>query len=217
MTDPAQVAGGSITPVGGESKQSRLHLKRRPRSALALVLPAAVLIAAFGIPAGAASGTVLACPSTAGVAARTLPQFLPPLVSGDREFSDHGPAITVAAKLERWTTGSVDTLRVVASMRAEETQSNWTKAEGSASFLLYTAPAGCRIDAARLPGTFDSNGYLARTALANPYSLPAGNTGLNSSFVQSYRVWDDHSGLDIGSYTGVAVITKQFAVSFAGS
>jgi len=193
---------------------------RKRRVALRAALVGATLLTALALPPTTAGGQALACPSSVNVSARTLPTFPPPLVAGDAEFSGHGPAITVAATLKRSNTGSpgsptVDILRVVVSMRAEETQSNWTRAEGSSTdFLLYAAPAGCRINVSLLPGAFDSNGYLARSFHPDPYSLAAGNTGINPSFVQSYRVWDDRSGSDVGVYTGVAVITRPFVVQF---
>jgi hypothetical protein len=32
--------------------------------------------------------------------------------------------------------------------------------------------------------------------------------------VSGYRVWDDRSGLDVGNFTSMAVITRPFTVHF---
>jgi hypothetical protein len=137
------------------------------------------------------------------------------LVSGDGDFAGHGPAITVSAK-RKLIEGSRDSLTVVVTMKAEETQSDWTTARGTQpTFTLYTAPPGCRISGTTTGGTFDSNGYLARAFYANPYSLPAGDTDTtNKSFVLSYTVWDDRTGADVNGYTSVQVKTKPFNVMF---
>jgi hypothetical protein len=169
------------------------------------------------VPHAAASGATVACPATVSVPAKVSPRFYPPLTAGDREFRAHGPAITVSAKRQLWNS-TTDYLQVVVKMRAEETQSDWTKAEGTQTFILFRAPTGCGIDPKSIPnGDFDSNGYLARTSYANPYQLPAGDaTQVNKSFVSKYTVWDDRVGSDVGAYTSVSVTTRAFTVRLTG-
>ena len=126
-------------------------------AALSVVMAASVLVVSGAFATRAAD-----CPVDEFVPSKTSPRFYPPLVSGDGDFAGHGPAITVSAKRQLWS-GSIDYLKVVATMKAEETQSDWTTARGTqSSFKLYTAPAGCYIESTTLNGSFDSSGYLAR-------------------------------------------------------
>jgi hypothetical protein len=145
---------------------------------------------------------------------KPLPRFFPSLTSGDRNFANHGPAITVAAKRQLFESPSADTLVVVVRMKAHETQADWTAAAGQRSFNLYQAPTGCNIDRSSVGrGPFDSNGYLAKPLLANPYSLDAGDSDtVNKSFVRRYTVWDNRDGNDVGTYTSVQVWTRAFTI-----
>lgn len=200
------------TSSRGDSRAIGWSLSRLAALAAgAVVLAGGIVGSSLGSTAAGAS-----CPATGYVAPKTLPRLYPKLVSGDRNFAGHGPAVTVAAKrkLYSYWPNSVDTLNVTVSIRAQETTSDWTTATGERSYELYRAPAGCRIviGSAGL-GPFDSNGYLARAATSNPYPLPAGDAdSLNPSFVRGYTVWDDHSGDDVGSYTSVQVHTRGFFV-----
>ena len=178
---------------------------------LSVVTAASVLIVS------GASATPAGCSDDAYVLSKTSPRFYPPLVSGDGDFAGHGPAITVSAK-RNLIDASRDSLTVVVTMKAEETQSDWTTARGTQSnFTLYTAPPGCQIESVSfISGSFDSSGYLARASYANPYSLPAGDTSsVNKSFVLGYTVWDDRTGADVNGYTSVQVKTRPFTVHFA--
>lgn len=186
----------------------------RRRTLAAVGVVAAIALTALVLPQEAASGAWVACPASVTVPEKTSARFYPPLVAGDREFEGHGPSITVSAKRELWE-GTTDVLLVVVKMRAEETQSDWTRAEGTQqTFTLYQAPTGCGIDASSVPyGNFDSNGYLARAAYPNPYPLPAGDPAtVNKSFVLRYSVWDDRAGTDVVDYTSVTVTTRSFTV-----
>lgn len=66
-----------------------------------------------------------------------LPFFAPPHVDGDREFDGNGPSMTVMVDLH-----VVDGDRVHATVQIEavETSWDWSRAFGSADFLLYQAP-----------------------------------------------------------------------------
>ena len=181
-----------------------------------LAMGAAFVLSVVTVPGAAATGEAVACPASVSVPAKTSVRFFPPLRSGDAEFAGQGPAITVSAKRQRWDS-TQDYLAVVVNMRAEETQSDWTMAEGTQqNFTLYVAPVGCNIDAASLTlGAFDSNGYLAKGPYPNPYPLPAGDSDvINKTFVSGYTVWDDGAGADVGSYTSVQVTTRPFTVRF---
>lgn len=198
-------------PASSEGESRAIPWPRALRRALAgggVLLASGILVLALGSPATGAS-----CPATASVPEKTLEPLDPSLVSGDPNFAGHGPAVTVAAK-RKHIASSTDSLIVVVRMRAEETTSDWTTAEGQQTFPLYTAPPGCHIvlgSASR--GPFDSNGYLAGAATSDPYSLTPGDTDtLNPSFVRGYRIWADHSGDDVPTYTSVRVLTRAFSV-----
>lgn len=65
-------------------------------------------------------------------------RFFPARTIGDCEFNGHGPVVTVRAKL----TSRSDSLLVGIYMRAAETQADWSTAEDSSSYHVYTAPPG---------------------------------------------------------------------------
>lgn len=198
------------------------QLKRRAGTVLVAGAAAAATLATTSVSTTASAAAAAPC-APRSVAARTfaLPASAVKLLSGDRNFASNGPAVTAWAELEKWTVGSPgnfhDELRVRFGMRADETKPNWTRAAGQTTALLWSAPRGCHIDASRLPGTFDSNGYLAqRPATPEPYSLAPGDGGINPSFVTRYRVYAQHSGNDVGTYTRVNVSTRSFRVYFTG-
>ena len=68
--------------------------------------------------------------------------YWPKLINGDCEFGDKGPVVTLKAELYVEDT---DLLMCHVYMRAEETERNWSTAEGSWYEILYQAPSGWRI------------------------------------------------------------------------
>lgn len=81
--------------------------------------------------------------------------YTPPHTRGDDEFDGHGPRIWASVRLQ------FDTDRVMAQlyMKAEETRSDWTTAEGRTTRTIYRAPAGWEIIGINGPG-FDEMQYL---------------------------------------------------------
>ena len=68
--------------------------------------------------------------------------YMPPHTNGDREFDGHGPNVTVVANIGYDAVGVY--LRVY--MKAIETKSDWTTAEGtSPKNYFYTPPFGYHI------------------------------------------------------------------------
>lgn len=71
-------------------------------------------------------------------------EFFPEHVAGDCQFGSllemHGPIVNVQANLR--VDASKTELWLTCSMKAIETEADWTKAEGSWETLLYTSPAG---------------------------------------------------------------------------
>jgi hypothetical protein len=151
----------------------------------------------------------------------TLPAASMQLLSGDHDFGGNGPAVTAWAKLEKWSVGHPgkfqDELRVRFGMRLDETEPDRTRSRGETTVLLYRATQGCYIDTSRLPGTFDSNGFLAqRPGLPDPHLLAAGDSSINPSFVSGYSIDVQHIGDDVGSYSRMAVSTKALDIFFTG-
>jgi hypothetical protein len=74
----------------------------------------------------------------------SIPKFgyLPPLTNGDRDFGGNGPKVVVHARLRH----NRKQAYVEIYMLAEETRSDWTRAEGwSNPLYYYTAPEGWHI------------------------------------------------------------------------
>jgi hypothetical protein len=61
--------------------------------------------------------------------------FVPGHVGGDADFKGHGP--NVYTRVDLWTSGNQ--IWATLYVHATETQSDWTEAEGSTSFLVHTA------------------------------------------------------------------------------
>ncbi len=70
--------------------------------------------------------------------------FMPPHTRGDRDFNGHGPKVNVTVTL--LVTPQAISGRVY--MKAKETKRDWTTAEGTKDFLLFTPDPGWRIDRA---------------------------------------------------------------------
>ncbi|MBA4852986.1 hypothetical protein [Emticicia sp. BO119] len=67
--------------------------------------------------------------------------FVPPHTRGDREYDGHGPNVT--ARVNVYVDNN--TIKAKIYMRARETKSDWSTAEGSGVFTIYTAPSKKRI------------------------------------------------------------------------
>ncbi len=156
------------------------------------------------------------------ISARPLQPYYPSHVRGDADFGEHGPSVTVAAKLKQGdeftpSLGGRSFLDVQMYMRAQETRSDWTEArttetdQRGKTQRIYTAAWGWEI-ASVTPGHFDSNGYLDTDH--NPDRLPAGDSdSLNPSFVDHYMVVGDTVGSEAGTKTRVTVYTRQITVT----
>jgi hypothetical protein len=186
---------------------SRLSAPRRTLIAGGVLVAAAALALTQWTTSARA-----ACSGTVDVDAKSLPRMFPSLIGGDANFAGHGPSVTVSAKRKLINGPTTDSLIVVVSMRAEETQSDWTRASGSRSYTLYTTPTGCHIQPGSVWfGSFDSNGYLDRGS--GPRGLGPGDTDtINPSFVSGYTVYDDQAGNDVGPHTSVRVHTRAFTL-----
>ena len=131
----------------------------------------------------------------------TFLSFTPPHTRGDREYKGHGPQVWATA---RWFH---DDLHVWLSlwMKAEETKSDWTTAEGTREEVYYTAPPGWRIEA--VLGSLISSAHYIDTNHREDH-IGGGPSGPVSEFV--FR--GDREGDDAGLYTGVDVYFNPMSV-----
>lgn len=67
--------------------------------------------------------------------------FVPPHTRGDREYDGHGP--NVMARVNIYVDNN--TIKAKLYMRARETKSDWSTADGSGVFTIYTVPSKKRI------------------------------------------------------------------------
>jgi hypothetical protein len=122
--------------------------------------------------------------------------FVPPHTRGDREFSGNGPDINASVKLSH--TG--DNVRVLVTMSAVETKSDYTTASGSKEFTFNYAPeAGYKISQ-----------ILSETE--NQFSYRDDNheedTFAGGGPVANYRFVGDTGGDDVGQ-TAVQISFNQ--------
>jgi hypothetical protein len=131
----------------------------------------------------------------------TYLSFTPPHTRGDREYKGHGPQVWATAQ---WTH---DETRVMVRlwMKAEETQSDWTTAEGTRDETYYTAPPGWRIES--VLGGMESSAHYVDTN-HNEDRVGGGPSGPVREFV--FR--GDRSGDDAGIHTGVDVYFNPLTV-----
>jgi hypothetical protein len=134
----------------------------------------------------------------------TLPQYYPPLVEGDREFDGNGPHVIVNVDL----VVSAAAIECTLYMRARETQSDWSTAEGSQRTLIYEAPPGYYIKDVLIP-TSDSLDYTDSNHSMDYFARGA------SGLVKSYTAYGDRSGDDIEVYTSVTVELNQIPIVLA--
>jgi hypothetical protein len=132
----------------------------------------------------------------------TYLSFTPPHTRGDREYKGHGPQVWANAQ---WTH---DDFNVILRlwMKAEETQSDWTTAEGERYETYYVAPPGWRIES--LSGGMDSSAHYTDTDHEED-RLGGGPSGPIREFV--FR--GDRSGDDAGIHTGVDVYFNPLTVN----
>lgn len=139
---------------------------------------------------------------TAEYVRNTYLSFTPPHTgTGDREYAGHGPEVWATA---RWVLqGNQVSVRLW--MKARETRSDWTTAEGVRVEPYYTAPPGWRIE--RVVGEVESSAHYVDTD-HNLDRVGGGPSGPVKEFV--FR--GDRRGDDAGTYTGVDVFFNPLTV-----
>ena len=122
--------------------------------------------------------------------------YVPPHTRGDLGFGGNGPEVFCRVELSILNFNTQVWADIY--MKAEETRADWTTAEGTESFLLYTAPAGKEIKQILCP-QYDQISYLDSNT--NPDNFERGVGGP----VLRYEFHGDTEGNDAGTNTKVIV------------
>lgn len=127
--------------------------------------------------------------------------FMPPRTRGDGDFGGHGPKVYVSVTL--LTTPQEITARV--HMRAKETKDNWTTAEGSRVFSLFSPDPGWRID--RVVGSqIASHTYTDGNHAVDSFNQGSGGPVKRLEFV------GDTDGDEAGTRTKVEVAFNDLRI-----
>jgi hypothetical protein len=127
-------------------------------------------------------------------------EYTPPHTRGDKEFDGHGPnmyaSVTVASDDQRsWY--------FIVYLKAEETESDWTTAEGTRNTQpFYRVPDGYEFVQLLTPQANDGQYRDTNHVLDTFYPNDQGP-------VHHFEAFGDHDGSDAGSYTKVRAIFNQ--------
>ena len=121
---------------------------------------------------------------------------------GDREFAGNGPRVTTRVDLQRSPTA----LSVRVYMRARETRSDYTTAEGTETFPLFTPEPGWEIENIVGPASMDPHTYTDDTETTDSFDRGSGGPVKRLDFV------GDTSGDDAGVKTQVTVTFNRLRV-----
>lgn len=137
--------------------------------------------------------------------------YMPPHTRGDREYSGNGPNVWCTTSITRITSNTQ--LKISIYMKAEETRSDWTTAEGTLNRTVYAAPSGKDVKQILSVPTTDNIFYTDNDHGADTFFR--GSTGL----VNQYVFVGDTSGDDAGVDTKVDVTFNlvQFLIGPIGS
>ncbi|XXX78195.1 hypothetical protein WMF30_05435 [Sorangium sp. So ce134] len=128
------------------------------------------------------------------------PFYIPPHVGGDADFGGHGPRVNLAVELhvfngnEVWASVHIDAI---------ETKSDWTRAEGTGWFHLYTASGNI---AEILSPTYFEHEYVDTDHARDLYAFSPGNLVSQLDYV------GDTKGNEAGSRTGVQVVFQPITL-----
>jgi hypothetical protein len=121
----------------------------------------------------------------------TSEQLCPSYIGGDREFGGNGPDVFASAEL---STRNGRELWVRIYLHEKETRSDWSEAEGSREFPIWTAPDGTTI----LDYSPNQPSTAAYTDTNHQLDIPTVN---GSALVQRFEIMGDTGGDDIGNCT----------------
>jgi hypothetical protein len=140
------------------------------------------------------------CAAVAGGSNMEIPEgreftFVPPHTRGDRDFDGNGPNVTSSAML---SVQGGKALVLTLYMKAEETKSNYTTAEGTQEYEIYRAEPGMVIS--KVFTDTESN-YFYKDTNHNVETFDLGETDL----VKTFTFTGDTSGNEAGDETRVNV------------
>lgn len=177
--------GANGVPVSKASNRVTLEWQNKLISSIAVIQPA----------------TPVCREKTETYTRNTYLSYTPPHTRGDKEYDGHGPEVWATA---RWVNdGTHINLRLW--MKAKETRSDWTTAEGVRVESYYTAPSGWRIES--IEGNVESSAHY----VDSDHNDDRQGGGPNGP-VKEFKFRGDHKGDDAGSYTGVDVYFNPLVV-----
>lgn len=122
--------------------------------------------------------------------------YKPPHTRGDQEYKGDGPEVFCRVELSIINFNTQVMAEIY--MKAEQTKADWTTAEGTDSYILYTAPAGKEIKQILCPA-YDQITYLDSNVTQDVFERGIGGPVLR------YKFSGDTEGNDAGTNTGVIV------------
>lgn len=178
--------GANGVPVSAASNRLTLEWQQRLISSIAVIQPATPV-----------------CEEKLDTYARDVGlTYNPPHTRGDKEYSAHGPEVWATA---RWIMDATS-VSVRLWMKAKETRSDWTTAEGVLVKPYYTAPPGWRIESV-VGGDVESSAHYIDV----DHNDDRQGSGPNGP-VKEFNFRGDHKGDDAGSYTGADVTFNPLVV-----
>src|SRR6266700_318994 len=136
------------------------------------------------------------------------------LVSGDREFSGHGPKVNISVSLVNLKNQA---LAVHIEFDAKETQSNWSEVKGSWQQVIYRAPAGKMIAGILSGSASYVRNYICPAAEADLFGCdgPVLKPGIDGTGpVKEIRIVGDTSGDDISDDDDCTCDTRIVKITF---
>jgi hypothetical protein len=139
--------------------------------------------------------------STVTLPARFTSFFIPPHTNGDAEFEGHGPDVDFNAQL---FVANGNQLWLMVHMRAIETRSDWTTAEGTRYYQIATLSGQI---SGILSGTTMTHRYRDSNHGRDVFSFAPGDLAERLEYVGDTR------GNEAGSRTGVQVFLQPITVA----
>jgi hypothetical protein len=127
--------------------------------------------------------------------------FIPPHTKGDREYDGNGP--NISARVNIYVDNNTIKARIY--MRAKETKSDWSTADGSGIFNIYTAPSKKRIMA--IVSDKETNTNYTDSGHSEDFFEKG-----NGELIKRFAFIGDTDGDDAGTRTRVKVTFNRVVV-----
>lgn len=138
------------------------------------------------------TGTAVAATRTVTITPSPIKYLCPKHIRGDKEFAGHGPHVTARAYL--FKTNGDSSLKVRIYLKAKETKHNWSTAQKTWIFPIWTSPRGKRIVGWTPSGT----SYASYVDQNHQLDVPSIQ---GSNLVRRFEIKGDTKGNDIGNCT----------------